>query len=75
MSALRSLCLQAIITVASTDNPDTQKMYIPDCFRDEFARLIVEECMNIKLTYKNDQHETGWFDHRKAIHDRFEDIL
>lgn len=46
---IEELCLQAILDVDSIDNPDTQNMYIPDCFRDRFAELIVQECVKVCL--------------------------
>ncbi len=41
---INKLCSQAISDVDGIQNPDTQHMYIPDCFRDRFAQLIVQEC-------------------------------
>jgi len=41
---IKELCSKAISDVDGIQNPDTQHMYIPDCFRDRFAELIVEEC-------------------------------
>jgi hypothetical protein len=42
---IKELCSQAISDVDGIQNPDTQHMYIPDCFRDRFAELIVRECI------------------------------
>lgn len=42
---IRELCSQAISDVDGIQNPDTQHMYIPDCFAEKFAELIVWECM------------------------------
>lgn len=47
MKNLEELCSQAISDVDSIDNPDTQFMYIPDCFRDRYAQLIIEQCIKI----------------------------
>ena len=44
---IRELCSQAISDVDGIQNPDTQNMYIPDCFAKKFAELIVRECLNI----------------------------
>jgi hypothetical protein len=41
------LCSKAISDVDGIQNPDTQHMYIPDCFRDRFAELIVRECAGL----------------------------
>jgi hypothetical protein len=41
---IKELCSQAISDVDGIQNPDTQHMYIPDCFRDRFAELILNEC-------------------------------
>ena len=49
---IRELIEQAVIAV---DNPfpgnplndELEKMYIPDCFAEKFAELIVRECMNV----------------------------
>lgn len=41
---IRELCSQAISDVDGIQNPDTQNMYIPDCFAEKFAELIVQEC-------------------------------
>jgi hypothetical protein len=34
---IRELCSQAISDVDGIQNPDTQNMYIPDCFAEKFA--------------------------------------
>ena len=44
---IRELCSQAISDVDGIQNPDTQNMYIPDCFAEKFAELIVEECADL----------------------------
>lgn len=43
---IKELCSQAISDVDGIQNPDTQHMYIPDCFRDRFVELIVQECVD-----------------------------
>jgi len=48
---IKELCSQAISDVDGIQNPDTQHMYIPDCFRDRFAELIVREC--VRAMYDN----------------------
>ena len=44
---IRKLCSQAISDVDGIQNPDTQNMYIPDCFAEKFAELIVKECASL----------------------------
>lgn len=56
---IKELCSKAISDVDGIQNPDTQHMYIPDCFRDRFAELIVKECMKIcqnhpSIIFKNE---------------------
>ena len=51
---IRELCSQAISDVDGIQNPDTQNMYIPDCFAEKFAELIVKECA--QYMYENYPH-------------------
>ena len=49
---IRKLVSQAIIDVDyirddDFTNEELSKMYIPDCFAEKFAELIVRECANI----------------------------
>jgi hypothetical protein len=46
---IKELCSKAISDVDGIQNPDTQHMYIPACFRDRFAELIVRQCAEICL--------------------------
>jgi|LakMenE01Jun11ns_1017448.scaffolds.fasta_scaffold9178642_2 hypothetical protein len=46
---IKELLEQAISDVDGIQNPDTQHMYIPDCFRDRFAELIVQECARVAI--------------------------
>jgi len=46
---IRELCSQAISDVDGIQNPDTQNMYIPDCFAEKFAELIVQKCAEIAV--------------------------
>ena len=53
---IRELVEQAIVDVdvVYEDNPlneELAKMYIPDCFAEKFAELIVKECINIACEY------------------------
>lgn len=53
---IEELCLRAILDVDGIENPDTQNMYIPDCFRDRFARLIIDQCIHICLEQRDPQN-------------------
>ena len=44
---IKELAEQAISDVDGIQNPDTQHMYIPDCFAELFGKLIVKECMKL----------------------------
>jgi hypothetical protein len=37
----------------------------------KFAELIVRECAELTLDYKNDQHYQGWLDYRNEIKKHF----
>lgn len=37
----------------------------------KFAKLIIEECSELTLDYKNDQHYNGWLDYRDEIKKHF----
>ncbi len=37
----------------------------------KFAELIVQECANLTLDYKNHDHYMGWVDHGEAIAEHF----
>ena len=49
---IKELCSKAISDVDGIQNPDTQHMYIPACFRDRFAELIVRECAGLFVDQK-----------------------
>jgi hypothetical protein len=53
---IHELCMKAIFDVDGIENPDTQMMFIPDCFRDRFAQLIIDECVNICLSQRDPQN-------------------
>ena len=38
---------------------------------EKFAELIILECANITLDYKNHDHYTGWLDHGEEIARQF----
>lgn len=37
----------------------------------QFAQLIIRECSELTLDYKNDQHYQGWLDYRNEIKKHF----
>lgn len=45
--------------------------YIPMSYTKKFAELIIEECSNLTLDYKSDQHYAGWIEYRDAIKRHF----
>ncbi len=59
---IRELAEQAVMAV---DNPfpgnplndELEKMYIPDCFADKFAELIVKECSNMAEAFHRHQYD------------------
>ena len=66
---LRELVEQAIteVDVVYEDNPlneELAKMYIPDCFAEKFAELIVRECIDTINGVPN-----GYGDYRNQIED------
>ena len=53
---IRELVRQAVIAVddpfpGNPLNDELEKMYIPDCFAEKFAELIVRECIDIANEY------------------------
>jgi len=36
-----------------------------------FAQLLLEECTELTIDYKNDDHYSGWIDYRDAIRKHF----
>jgi hypothetical protein len=38
---------------------------------EKFAELIVQECAELTLDYKNDDHYKGWIDYRDEIKKHF----
>ena len=38
---------------------------------EKFAELIIRECAELTLDYKNDQHYQGWLDYRNEIKKHF----
>jgi len=45
-----------------------ERQYGPPWFNsDKFAEMIVRECADVTLDYKNHDHYTGWCDHAEEI--------
>ena len=44
---IRELMIRAISDVDSIDDPETGRMYIPNCFSEKFAELIVKETLQV----------------------------
>lgn len=38
---------------------------------EKFAELIIQECAELTLDYKNDDHYNGWLDYRDKIRQHF----
>ena len=38
---------------------------------EKFAELIIKECTELTLDYKNDEHYNGWLDFRDKIKEHF----
>jgi hypothetical protein len=53
---------KSTILFPGTDTVDCQ---ISDI--EKFAELIIRECANITLDYKNHDHHYGWMDHGEEI--------
>jgi hypothetical protein len=39
--------------------------------KEKFAELVVKECSELTLDYKNDEHYAGWIDYRELIKQHF----
>jgi len=42
-----------------------------EIYNEKFAELIVKECAELTLDYKNDQYYQGWLDYRDEIKQHF----
>ena len=69
---IRELVRQAVVAVdIVTGNEalddELAKMYIPDCFSEKFAELIVRECMDVAKyhTPETEECEYTWLIHDK----------
>ena len=59
---IRELAEQAIIVLDNhnlIEEEELKKMYIPDCFSEKFAELIVQECMDLLEDFTNDIYLGG----------------
>jgi hypothetical protein len=52
------------------DNFKGQPTY-SEAYDSKFAELVVKECAELTLDYKNDQHYQGWLDYRDEIKRHF----
>jgi hypothetical protein len=43
----------------------------PEQYMDKFAELIIRECAELTLDYKNDNYYNGWLDYRDEIKKHF----
>ena len=50
---------------------DGQRSDWHDTFRRQFAQLLIEECAELTLDYKNNDHYNGWLDYRNQIRKHF----
>ena len=50
---IRELMIRAIANVDSINDPETKRMYIPNCFAEKFAELIIKECADTVLGFRN----------------------
>ena len=67
---IRQLAEQAGYTegyYASDDGPWIESEFN----KEKFAELIVRECAELTLDYKNDAHYNGWLDYRDEIKKHF----
>jgi hypothetical protein len=63
---IRLLAEQATLAVTKPDGH-----YIVQEWQAKFAELIVQECANLTLDYRNHDHYMGWVDHGEAIAQHF----
>jgi hypothetical protein len=65
---IRELAEQAGITTnLDTDYFEKDINKWVDYYSEKFAELIIRECANITLDYKNHDHYYGWMDHGEEI--------
>lgn len=68
---IRELMIQAISDVDSIDDPETRRMYIPNCFAEKFADLIMKECAGIYDKIDNGNLHMGTDNYLEALQKHF----
>jgi len=62
---IKELELEAAYDIIDPNGPFTADEF--NQFTKKFAELIIRECANITLDYKNHDHYYGWMDHGEEI--------
>ncbi len=68
---IRELMIRAISDVDSVDDPETRRMYIPNCFAEKFADLIMKECAGIYDKIDNGNLHMGTDNYLEALQKHF----
>ncbi len=68
---IRELMIRAISDVDSIDDPETRRMYIPNCFAEKFADLIMKECAGIYDKIDNGNLHMGTDNYLEALQKHF----
>ena len=68
---IRELMIQAISDVDSIDDIETRRMYIPNCFAEKFAELIMKECAGIYDKIDNGNQHLGTDNYLEALQKHF----
>ena len=64
---LQELMYQAgIVSASSRGDITTDKLQL-----EKFAELIINECSQLTLDYRNEQHYNGWIEYRDEIRYHF----
>jgi hypothetical protein len=53
------------------DKDGNRWTYSQECDPDTFAELIIRECSELTLDYKNKDYYSGWLDYREEIKKHF----
>jgi hypothetical protein len=65
---LNELAVKANLISAEANGFDRTSLTLAE---KKFAELIITECAELSLDYKNTQHYTGWLDYRDEIRRHF----
>ena len=68
---IRQLMIRAISDVDSIDDPEARRMYIPNCFAENFADLIMKECAGIYVKIDNGNLHMGTDNYLEALQKHF----